>query len=255
MAPSSALFLGSVIHRRLKPRRHRLRYRAYWLFLDLEDIDRLDGTLRLFSRNRFNVFAFYDRDHCEAGRGDLRGEIIDAVRDAGIAPDPERICVLTMPRVLGYVFNPLSTYFCYAAAGRLAAVVYEVHNTFGGRHRYALAVGTQDGPVVQRCRKRFYVSPFMDMELDYKFRVRRPGERVSVAISASDAAGPVLVAALSGERSELTDARLLRLFLSIPALTLKVIVGIHWEALRLWLKGVRIRPRSSAIAKSPQTGR
>jgi uncharacterized protein len=252
MAPSSALFLGSVVHRRLKPRRHRLRYRAYWLFLDLEDVDRLDGKLRLFSRNRFNLFAFYDRDHREAARDDLRTEIVDAVRNAGIVLDHGRICVLTMPRVLGYVFNPLSTYFCYAADGRLAAVVYEVHNTFGGRHRYALAVEAEakdgGGPVVQRCAKRFYVSPFMDMELNYSFRVRRPGERVSVVISASDKAGPVLVAGMSGERRELTDAALLRLFLTIPALTLKVIVGIHWEALRLWLKGVRLRPRSSARA-------
>ncbi len=246
MTPSSALFLGSVVHRRLKPRRHRLRYRAYWLFLDLEDIDRLDGTLRLFSRNRLNLFGFYDRDHCQTGRGDLRAEIVDAVHDAGIVMDHGRICVLTMPRVLGYVFNPLSTYFCYAADGRLAAVVYEVHNTFGGRHRYALAVEAENGAVMQRCAKRFYVSPFMDMELNYSFRVMRPGERVGVVISASDAAGPVLVAGMSGERRELTDAGLLRLFLSIPALTLKVIVGIHWEALRLWLKGVGLRPRTGA---------
>jgi uncharacterized protein len=245
--PSSAIFVGDVMHRRLKPRRHRLRYRAYWLLLDLEDIDRLGRTLRLFSRNRFNLFAFYDRDYCERGGHDLRGEIVDAVRDAGVTLGSGRICVLTMPRVFGYVFNPLSTYFCYAEDGRLTAVVYEVHNTFGERHRYALAVGSEEGTLNQRCPKRFYVSPFLDMELDYRFRVSPPGEQVRVAISAFDPAGLVLVAALSAERRELSDARLLRLFLSIPLLTLKVIVGIHWEALRIWLKGVRFRPRKPAI--------
>jgi hypothetical protein len=195
--------------------------------------------LSFFSRNRLNLFAFHDRDHCGGRERTLRDEIVEAARDAGVALDDARICILTMPRVLGYVFNPLSTYFCYGADGRLAAVVYEVHNTHGERHRYSFAITSPDA--VHRCRKRFFVSPFLDMELDYVFNIRPPEDRVSVVIRACDDTGPVLTAAMVADRRPLTDGRLLRLFFSIPILTVKVIAGIHWEALRIWLKGVRIR--------------
>ena len=147
-----------------------------------------------------------------------------------------------MPRTFGYSFNPLSVYFCHDEIGTLAAVIYQVHNTFGERHSYVLPVeGT--APIYQQCDKRFYVSPFLEMDLQYKFRVKPPAEDVTVAIHAQERAGVVFTAALAGSRQELTDWRLVRVLLRVPLVTIKVTAAIHWEALRLWLKRVRIVPR------------
>jgi DUF1365 family protein len=149
-----------------------------------------------------------------------------------------------MPRIFGYGFNPLSVYFCYQRDGSLAAMLYEVHNTFRERHAYLIPVDRAAGMVIdQRCRKRFYVSPFMDMDMNYRFRVALPEERIAVAIRAADQDGLLLAAALSGDRVAMTDATLLRLLATHPLLTLKVIGAIHWHALRMVLKGFRLRPR------------
>ena len=240
----SALYAGSVMHRRLRPRAHYLRYRAFWLLLDLDEIDRLPRVLRLFSKNRLNAFSFYDRDHGDGSGGALRPQVEAALVRAGIAADGGRIALLCMPRLCGYGFNPLSIYFCHRRSGSLAAILYEVHNTFGERHSYLIAVnGTGAGAVEQACRKAFYVSPFMDMDLTYRFRVALPDERVSASIGVSDGTGKILVAALAGRRRPLSDAALLRVLFAYPLLTLKVVAAIHWHALRLWLKGLKLRPR------------
>ena len=155
-----------------------------------------------------------------------------------------------MPRIFGYAFNPLSVYFCYRSDGTLAAVLYEVRNTFGERHSYLIAADAPAGPVLrQSCDKCFYVSPFMDMKLRYDFRVLDPAERVSVVVAASNAEGPVIVASLAGRRTPLSDAALLRLLLRMPFLTLKVIGAIHWHALRMWLKGFVLVPRPAPPAR------
>lgn len=255
MGAPSAIFVGDVVHHRLTPRRHRLRYRCYWLYLDLDEIEAIGRRLRLFSHNRFNLFAFHDRDHLHRPGQSLREEIVAALREAGIDPSDTRIGVLTMPRVLGYVFNPLSTYFCYGPDGDLRAMVYEVHNTFRERHRYVLAAANTQGRAAQQCGKRFYVSPFMDMNMTYTFRVRPPGEQIGIAIGTHGETGPVLFAAFSGKRRELTDSGLLRVFFAIPLLTMKVVAAIHWEALRIWLKGVRVRPHTPAGAGLVSNGR
>jgi DUF1365 family protein len=147
-----------------------------------------------------------------------------------------------MPRVLGYVFNPLSIYFCHRSEGALAAIVYEVNNTFGERHSYVLPV--RDGPrIAQGCAKRLHVSPFMDMDLAYDFAIEPPGERVGIGIHVRDAEGLLLTAGFTGERRAFTDAELLEAWLAHPLLTLGVIAAIHVEAAKLWLKGMRYRPR------------
>lgn len=149
-----------------------------------------------------------------------------------------------MPRIFGYGFNPLSVYFCYHNNGTLAAILYEVHNTFWQRHSYLIRADRAAGPVVdQRCNKLFYVSPFMDMDMSYAFRVALPDERIALAIRAADKDGLLLVAALSGNRRPLTDSSLLWLLAGYPLLTLKVVGAIHWHALRLLLKGMRPRAR------------
>jgi uncharacterized protein len=250
MSLRSTLYVGSVMHRRLRPRRHRLRYRVFWMLLDLDEIDRLPRALRLFSRNRFNAVSFYDADHGDGSSTPLRAQIERHLAAAGIARGGGAIRLLCMPRIFGYGFNPLSVYFCYERNGLLAAILYEVHNTFGERHSYLIPTGRHvsagnfaDAVIDQKCPKVFYVSPFMDMAMTYQFRVTAPQERVSVAISTADADGVMLVAALSANRRALTDAALLHVLVTHPLLTLRVVGAIHWHALRLLLKGVRLRAR------------
>jgi DUF1365 family protein len=242
-APASALYVGAVAHRRLRPRRHALRYRTFALLIDLDELAELAARLRLFSHNRFNLFSFHDRDHGSGGSS-LRAEIEAHARRAGIDLDGGAIRILAMPRILGYVFNPLSLYFCHDRGGALRAILYEVSNTFGERHSYFIPVEPGEAaPIRQACAKQFYVSPFMAMDMDYQFTVTPPGETVSIAIALCDRDGLMLTATQNQKRVALTDLALARVFLTHPLLTLKVIVGIHVEALVLWLKGVRLHAR------------
>lgn len=240
----SALYIGRVVHTRSRPRRHRLSYACYWMLLDLDELHDLDRRLRWFSLNRWNVFSLRNTDHGSGSDIPIRDQAERALREAGIDIAGGRILLLAMPRILGYGFNPLSIYFCHRRDGTLAALIYEVHNTFRQRHSYLIASKSEEGPeLLQRCAKRFYVSPFLDMDLAYDFRVMLPAERVRVGITASDSSGALLAASLSGEHAPLTDASLMRVFATHPLLTLKVVAAIHWEAVRLWWKGVRLVPR------------
>lgn len=243
MSAHSAIYVGSVTHRRFAPRSHSLRYRAFWLLLDLDELPALTAKLRLFSYNRPNLFSLHDVDHGDGSRTPLRVQIDCCLREGGIDLTGGAVRLLCMPRTLGYSFNPLSIYFCYRADDTLAAVMYEVHNTFGERHSYLIPADTAACLVRQRCHKTFYVSPFMDMEMRYEFRVYPPDSRIAVAIRAKGAEGPLMNACLAGARRDLTDPALLRAFMAVPAVTLKVITAVHWHALRLWLKGLRFRPR------------
>jgi uncharacterized protein len=241
----SALYVGSVSHRRLRPRRHSLRYRVFWILFDLDEIDDLPKTLRLFSRNRFNALSLYDADHGDSSSTSLRAQVALHLAQAGIDCNGGKIQLLCMPRIFGYGFNPLSIYFCYDATTALRAIVYEVHNTFGERHSYLIPAqghASKGGGIDQQCEKAFHVSPFMEMAMTYRFRLTRPHERVTVAITAADKDGVILTATLKGNRRALTDAALLRVILTHPLLTLKVVGAIHWHALRLLLNGARLRP-------------
>jgi hypothetical protein len=175
------------------------------------------------------------------------------LREAQIDLSGGSIRLLCMPRTLGYCFNPLSVYFCCDANGVPAALVYQVHNTFGERHSYVVPAKPKSGALRQNCRKALYVSPFLDMNMRYDFRVAGPDERIAIGIRVSTPEAQVLNAVLTGMRCGLSDRNLMRVFLAIPAITLKVIAAIHWEALRLWLKGLRLRPRPPANA-APMVG-
>lgn len=251
----SALYRGEVTHRRLKPRVHRLRYRVFWLLLDLDELDAVDRRLALFSRGRFNLTGFHDRDHGDGSATPLREQILRRLRADGVDIGSGAVRLLTMPRVLGFVFNPISLYFCHRPDGRLAAMVYEVSSTFGERHAYVAPVTGRDareGVIRHQRDKRLYVSPFMEMDMRYAFRGRVPGETMGLAIDASDAEGPVIATAMGGRRRALSDRTLLAAVAAMPLMTLKVVAAIHWEALRLWLKGVPVtlgrKPRASAPA-------
>ncbi|WP_428155319.1 DUF1365 domain-containing protein [Brevundimonas sp.] len=254
MTQASALYRGRVMHRRLRPKTHQLNYRVFWLLLDLAEIDDLDRRLRLFSRNRFNLLSFHDADYGD-GSGALRPQIEAWMERAGIDLDGGPIRLLTMPRVLGYVFNPISLYYCHHPDGRLAAMVYEVTSTFGIRHAYVIPVPAEDqasGLIRQGAAKALYVSPFMGMEMDYRFRGHAPGERLDMTIDGLDAAGLLITASMAAERQKLDDRQIAAATAGIPLMTFKVVAAIHYEALKLWLKGARLT-RQPPRAKTPVT--
>ncbi|WP_309629219.1 DUF1365 family protein [Brevundimonas sp.] len=240
----SGIYTGPVFHRRLRPRVHALRYRLFMLLIDLDEWDDLVGRLRWLGAGRFGLMTLRQSDHGDGSEIPLKVQIEQRLGDAGI-PTGGRVQLLTLPRILGYGFNPLSVYYCHARNGRLSAVLYEVSNTFGGRHSYLMPVGAASGPVRQAIGKAFHVSPFMDMDLTYRFEIDPPAgvadEITRVSITVDDADGPMLLTGFSGVRSGMTDANLRRAWLGHPLLTLKVIAGIHWEAIRLLLKGLRLR--------------
>jgi len=195
--------------------------------------------VKLLSVERFKLISFYARDHADGRDGSLRDKVASLARAAGFAADGP-IRLLTMPRVLGYVFNPLSVYFCHDARDRPTAIVWEVSNTFGERHSYVIGVDDPDAKVQrQRCMKELHVSPFMGMEIEYRFRVVDRRDWLTIGIADYDCDGLLMSAALTAERRPLTDRALLAAFVRMPFETVKVTAAIHWEALRLWLKGVR----------------
>ena len=243
MTQASALYRGGVMHRRLRPKAHQLNYSVFWLLLDLAEIDSLDRRLRLFSRNRFNLLSFHDKDYGDGSGAALRPQIEAWLSRAGIDIGDGPVRLLTMPRVLGYVFNPISLYYCHQIDGRLAAMVYEVTSTFGVRHAYVIPVPEADqaaGLIRQGAAKALYVSPFMGMEMDYEFRGHAPGQGLDMTISGVDAEGLLITAAMSAQRRPLEDRDLASAAVALPMMTLKVMAAIHWEALKLWLKGVRL---------------
>lgn len=244
--PESCIYEGEVMHCRLRPRRHRFVYRVFSLLLDIDALDGLDRRLRLFSHNRFNLFSFHDRDHGARDGSPLRPWIEARLATRGIDLEGGRIFVHALPRLLGYVFNPLSVFWCYGADGALRAVLYEVKNTFGGQHCYVLPVASGQAPgrpVHQRAAKEFFVSPFIGMEAEYRFNIREPEDRLAILIRETVPEGDLLIATHTARRRTLRDRSLARAFVLFPLVTLKVIAAIHWEALKLWAKGVGLQKR------------
>ena len=226
----SAVYTGTLMHARRTPSRHVFRYPvSYWLF-DLDELPDLERRLRLFSVNRRNVVSLRDRDHFDTTKP-LKEAVVELAGDPAI----ERVLMLTQPRILGYVFNPVSFYWCYRADGSLACIVSELNNTFGERLPEVLR-----GPEL-RCEhpKRLHVSPFFGLDYAYEYAFSQPGDEVWARMHVRDDAGRrPLTAVLHGKRRELSNRRLAALLLRYPLQPLQVIALIHFEALRLWLKRV-----------------
>lgn len=239
----SAIYSGTVQHERLRPRRHKLSYRVFSLLVDLDELPLL--KLPPF-------MGFRESDHAD-GRTPLRPWATALLADAGIDFDGGRIELLCYPRLFGFVFNPLSVYFCYRRDGVLAGILYEVHNTHGERHTYVMPA-TGDGRVVRHAAaKEFFVSPFMPMDCVYRWRITPPGPRVGISILEDDAEGLLLTASFTGRREEMTQRALWSLLWRYPLMTVKVVAGIHWEALKLLVKGVRFlehHPAPSRVTSS-----
>ena len=241
---TSSLYVGEVMHRRAAPH-HKLRYRVFSLLIDLDELPALDGRLRWFSHNRFNLLSFHDRDP-GARDGAPPRAWVDAALAANGLETGGRIALLCFPRLWGYAFNPLSIFFCYAPSGALRAILYEVRNTFGDKHGYLIEVPPDqpaDAVIAQACAKAFHVSPFLPIAGEYRFALKAPGERLAIQIRHLIDGAEALLAAHTARRQALTDSSLLRNVIRHPLMTVKVIAGIHWEALFLWLKGARFHPR------------
>ena len=248
LALQSGVYAGEVVHQRFAPKPHRLSYHIFQVLLDLDRLDDELKPLRLLSRNRFNLLSFYDRDHGpdQADRTTpLKTRIAAMLRNNDLYAEGDRIFLMTMPRVLGFVFNPISLYFVQGADDVLKAVVYEVNNTFGDRHSYVLPVRSPDTHIRQHSDKRLHVSPFMDTrDMAYDFDLTAPLERFILNIRLTRAqTQKMLFAGFTADRRPLTDAVLGKLCADMPLMTLKVVWGIHWEALKIWLKGIGLKPK------------
>lgn len=241
----SALYVGDVVHARLRPAAHKFRYRVFALALDVDEIDVLAETLPLFGRNRFNAVSFFDRDVGAPGDRQVGEKIRAVLSSVGLEDCGARVVLLTYPRLWGYVFTPLSVYFCYDGAGRHGATIYEVTNTFHERQAYILAT---ESP--QRCRKDLYVSPFTKTPADYAFHTSTPDDRVVVGVSLREGGAPVLRTHFAATRKSLTAAALATAVATHPLMTLKVMGAIHFEAARLWRKGVPIVTRHTSPSYS-----
>jgi DUF1365 family protein len=250
----SGIYRGRVTHHRARPAVHNLAYALFYLLIDLDELPLLARRRWLFGWNRPALFAFHDADH---GRGDgrpFRDVLIETLREAGYAERRWRFEVLCLPRILGYVFNPISVVYCHDEHC-LVAMLYEVSNTFGERVNYLLPVMAGHTPVIrQTCSKAMYVSPFFDVDGHYRFDLTVPDGRIALSIRHQDEAGLRLHAGFTGRRLPWTTRNLLRMFLRFPLATFKVMAGIHWEALRLWLKGVPLVPRSQSTESKPHVG-
>ncbi|MES1167965.1 MAG: DUF1365 domain-containing protein, partial [Oleiharenicola lentus] len=247
------LYECHVMHARFSPRAHRFVYRLFLFAIDLDEVDTLHGKLRLFSRNRRNLYSFRDGDFLPthepvhnaparpavAANSSLKLRVVAHLAQQGIDLTGGRVLLVTLPRVLGYLFNPVSFYFCYDRTGAPVAALAEVTNTFKEMKPFLLGPDThRDGAFSLRVPKHFYVSPFSDVDVAFDFTLSAPGDRLSVQIDDYVGAERTLTSTLAGPRQPLTDARLAWFTLKYPLLTLRIIGLIHWHAFRLWLKNV-----------------
>ena len=246
MIKNSIIYNGKVIHRRFKPKEHYFKYSVFSLLIDIDELKIIENKIKIFSYNKFNIISFFDKDHGPRDGTSVKEWVIKNLKDIGIENHKIQIKLLCYPRIFGYVFNPLSVFFIYDESSRLIAILYEVKNTFGEQHTYIFK--TEDEKVIiNDCSKKFHVSPFIEMECHYYFRVLKPSDKISVIIDQKDKDGKLLYASQDGKAAELNEKNLLTSYISHPLMTFKIIAAIHYEALKLWLKGIKIIKRKLKI--------
>ena len=238
MIKNSKIYTGKVIHRRFKPKEHYFKYSVFSLLIDLDEIEDIQKEISIFSYNKFNIISFFEKDHGERDSSSLKNWVYSNLKTLGIEEEV-KIKLLCYPRIFGYVFNPLSIFFVYDKNSKLIAILYEVKNTFGEQHTYVFK--TNDEKVIQNnCKKQFYVSPFIEMNCDYSFKILKPEEQLSVVINQSDEEGKLLFASQDGTAREFNNKNLIISFLSHPLMSFKVIAAIHYEAFKLWIKRIKL---------------
>jgi DUF1365 family protein len=250
MGLNNGLLVTKVSHARQRPKVNRFHYSVYYLCFALEDMGRL--ACGLLSLARFNLFGFYERDHGSKGRVALDVWVREVLAEFKVTGADGKIILLTLPRVLGYVFNPVSFYFCLDAQGQLRAVISEVTNTFRDRHCYisfhddGRVIGQDD---ILQSKKMMHVSPFVDVVGHYQFRFAYREDKIGVWVDHHDNDGLLITTSIVGKRRDLNSKTLVFAFFRYPLITLQVIVLIHYQALKLWLKGVRYRVRPAPPLK------
>ena len=242
---NSCIYNGTVKHQRFKPIEHSLNYRTFSMLLDLNEIENLAKNISIFSLNKFNLFSFYNRDHGARDGSSLKDWVQKNIKKFNISNNITKITLLCYPRVFGYVFNPLSVFYCYEN-NDLRAIFYEVKNTFNEQHTYIFKIKDNE-KIEQKCKKKFYVSPFMDMETYYNFKLLNPKEKLSIFIRQTNGEETVLTATQTGDKKEFSFKQLIINFFKYPLMTIKIISSIHYEAFFLWKKGAVYRKRKNKI--------
>jgi len=235
---TSSIYNGTVIHKRFKPKIHFFKYQVFSLLIDLSELDILDKKISFFSYNSFNLISFFDKDHGERNGTSLIEWVKKNLKENKIINENIKIKLLCYPRILGYVFNPLSVFYVYDNNDNLFSILYEVKNTFGEQHTYIFKV-ENNNLLQHNCEKKFHVSPFIEMNCNYFFRILKPEEKISVIIDQYQSNEKILYASQDGKRSDFTSLELIKSYLKHPLMTFKIILAIHFEAFKLWAKGIR----------------
>ena len=239
MIKNSKIYTGKVIHKRFKPKEHYFKYNVFSLLLDLNELEEINKYIKFFSYNKFNIISFYDKDHGDRDGSSIKLWVKKNLKSIGIMTEDISIKLLCYPRIFGYVFNPLSTYFIYNKHSELISIFYEVKNTFGEQHTYIFKA--QDEKTVQnKCKKKFYVSPFIEMDCEYHFKTLNPREQLSVVINQNDKDGKLLFASQDGISKDFNNKNLILSYLTHPLMTFKIIGAIHYEAFKLWAKRIKL---------------
>jgi len=239
MIKDSSIYIGNVIHKRFKPKVHFFKYRVFSILLDISEIVLLDKTLKIFSHNKFNIVSFYDADHGPRDGTSLKKWVIQNLIDNQINTEDIKIKLLCYPRIFGYVFNPLSVFFIYNKNSELISILYEVKNTFGEQHTYIFKIKENRNLIKHTCQKKFHVSPFIEMNCTYCFKILKPNNKISIIIDQHDEEGKLLYASQDGNRIDLNNENLILAYLRHPLMTFKIIAAIHFEAFKLWTKGIK----------------
>ena len=242
---NSCIYNGIITHHRFKPIKHSLKYKTFSLLLDLDEVESLTKKISIFSLNKFNIFSFYNKDHGARDGSSLKQWVLENIKKFNINSNITQIKLLCYPRIFGYVFNPLSIFYCYEE-NRLKVIFYEVKNTFNEQHTYIFKIKNNEN-IEQKCKKKFYVSPFMDMETYYNFKLINPNEKLSVFIKQTDKKDIILTATQTGDKKEFTFKQLIFNFIKYPFMTIKIITSIHYEALLLWKKGAIYGKRENKV--------
>ena len=235
---TSSLYNGTVIHKRFKPKIHFFKYKVFSLLLDLSDLNRLDKDISFFSYNTFNLISFFDKDHGERDGSSLFEWVKKSLVENNINSENIKIKLLCYPRIFGYVFNPLSVFFVYDNQENLISILYEVKNTFGEQHTYIFKV-ENNNLLQHNCSKKFHVSPFIEMDCNYFFKILKPAEKISVIIDQYQLNEKILFASQDGRRVDFNSKELLKSYIKHPLMTFKIISAIHFEAFKLWVKGIK----------------
>jgi len=236
---TSSIYNGAVIHNRFKPKKHFFKYNVFSLLIDLSELEDLDKRIKFFSFNKFNLVSFYEKDHGHRDGSSLVEWIKKNLNENNINSKDIRIKLLCYPRIFGYVFNPLSVFFIYDSSEKLISILYEVKNTFGEQHTYIFKVKDDANLFQHNCSKKFHVSPFIEMNCNYFFRILKPGEKISVIIDQYQTDEKILYASQDGKRVDFTSKELFKSYLKHPLMTFKIISAIHYEAFKLWTKGIK----------------